>query len=293
MLKIRKVLDRLLSVCFWLCILLLVWLTLLVTSFASFRIPSDSMEPSILPGDNILVNKWVIGGRIFNIWKAVEGKDVNIFRLPGFGKIKHNDVLVFNFPYPASWDSIGINLHTYYVKRCVALPGDSFEIKDSRYMVKGYNGTLGPEESEYRMKQILSSGKEQINDVIMNSFPLDDSIGWTIENFGPLFIPSEGSTVKMTPTNCKLYRNVIEWEQKKKLVLKGNSVMLGDSLISEYMFCKNYYFVAGDNRINSQDSRYWGLLPEEFIVGKTTLIWKSVDPNTGKIRWDRLFKKIR
>ena len=97
----------------------------------------------------------------------------------------------------------------------------------------------------------------------------------------------------MTPTNCKLYRNVIEWEQKKKLVLKGNSVMLGDSLISEYMFCKNYYFVAGDNRINSQDSRYWGLLPEEFIVGKTTLIWKSVDPNTGKIRWDRLFKKIR
>ena len=86
MFKIRKVLDKLLSVCFWLCILLLVWLLLLVTTFASFRIPSDSMEPLILPGDNILVNKWVIGGRIFNVWKVAERKDVNILDFLGSGK---------------------------------------------------------------------------------------------------------------------------------------------------------------------------------------------------------------
>lgn len=87
---------------------------------------------ALLPGDNILVNKWVMGARIFNIWDAAEGKEVRISRLLGLGEIKRNDVLVFNFPYPAQWDSIGLNLMTYYVKRCVALPGDTFEINVRR-----------------------------------------------------------------------------------------------------------------------------------------------------------------
>lgn len=62
--------------------------------------------------------------------------------------------------------------------------------------------------------------------------------------------------------------------------------------IREYRFLKNYYFMAGDKGLNSQDSRYWGLLPEEYIVGKAAFVWKSVDPYTGKLRWDRFMKKI-
>lgn len=90
------------------------------------------MEPALVPGDNILVNKWVMGGRIFDIWDALEKKEVKISRLLGFGKVKRNDVLVFNFPYRSRWDSLGLNLKTYYVKRCVAMSGgDTFEIRNA------------------------------------------------------------------------------------------------------------------------------------------------------------------
>ena len=83
------------------------------------------MEPSLLAGDNILVNKGVMGGRLFNVWDALEGKDVHISRLPGLGKIKRNDVIVFNFPYSKQrWDSVAFDVMKYYVKRCVALPGN-------------------------------------------------------------------------------------------------------------------------------------------------------------------------
>lgn len=98
--------------------------------------------------------------------------------------------------------------------------------------------------------------------------------------------------IEMTSKHVALYRNAIEWEQKKKLLLRGDTVLLNDSVIHTYRFKENYYFVAGDKVMNSQDSRYWGLLPEPFIVGKAVRIWKSVDRNTDKIRWNRIFKKI-
>ena len=96
----------------------------------------------------------------------------------------------------------------------------------------------------------------------------------------------------MDSTAVKLYRNLIGWEQKRSLNHKGNEVLLGDSVITEYRFLENYYFVGGDNMENSKDSRYWGLLPETYVVGVATRIWKSVDPITDGIRWNRVFKKI-
>ena len=109
--------------------LVLVWILLQVTCIATFKIPSDSMEPALLDGDNILVNKCVMGGRLFNVWDALGDKEVDIYRLPGLGKVKRNDVLVFNFSYlEQRWDSIAFRVMKYYVKRCVALPGDTFEI---------------------------------------------------------------------------------------------------------------------------------------------------------------------
>ena len=96
----------------------------------------------------------------------------------------------------------------------------------------------------------------------------------------------------MTPVNGVLYRNAIEWEQKKKLMQRGDIFLLNDSIIQEYQFKEDYYFVAGDKVMNSKDSRYWGLLPEKFIVGKATLKWKYIDLNTDEIRWNRVFKRI-
>ena len=98
--------------------------------------------------------------------------------------------------------------------------------------------------------------------------------------------------VMMDFTNYLLYRQLISWEQKKKIRMDGNSVLLGDSVISQYRFKKNYYFVSGDHMANSQDSRYWGMLPEEYIVGKATRIWYSEDKFTERTRWKRVMRKI-
>ena len=125
------------------CTLLIVWLLLVVTTFSSFKVPTGSMESVILPGDYILVNKWLAGARIFDVWKSVEGEEVEISRLPGTRKIKRNDVLVFNDPYYRSADSISMDVMRYHVKRCMALPGDTFEIRQGINRVKGFDGVLG------------------------------------------------------------------------------------------------------------------------------------------------------
>ena len=129
--------DRLLVLFFGVCVLAVVWVLLQVTSLASFRIPTDSMQPTLKPGDNILVNKSIMGARIFNIWDAAEEKEVEMHRLPGLGKVKRNDVLVFHYPYPHKNDSLSMHLLKYYVKRCIALPGDTMGITQGHYYIKG------------------------------------------------------------------------------------------------------------------------------------------------------------
>ena len=155
------VVDKFLNLFLIACGVVVIWILLQVTSIATFKIPSDSMEPALLAGDNILVNKWVMGGRIFNIWDALEGKEVKISRLPGLGKIRRNDVLVFNFPYPAQWDSIGLNVMSYYVKRCVALPGDTFEIRKAHYWVRSCETSLGNVDSQDALMRIVANGREK------------------------------------------------------------------------------------------------------------------------------------
>ena len=103
----------------------------------------------------------------------------------------------------------------------------------------------------------------------------------------------EGASCITTHLPILFYQHIIRYEQKKKLSLRDKLVYLGDSLIREYRFRENYYFVSGDNMENSRDSRYWGLLPESYIVGKATRIWKSEDPADGHIRWDRVWKGIK
>ena len=274
---------------FYLCVLMLFSILLQITMFTSFRIPTDSMQPTLQPGDNILVNKSIMGARIFNIWDAAEEKEVEIHRLPGLGKVKRNDVLVFHYPYPHKNDSLSMHLLKYYVKRCIALPGDTMGIRKGHYYVKGVDEPIGNIQAQKRIEKLQ---KENTRGIVMDAYPWDKYIDWTIQDFGPLHVPARGQTVVMDSTAVKLYRNLIEWEQKEKLTFQGKEIFLGDSLIHEYRFQENYYFMGGDYMENSKDSRYWGLLPEPYIVGVATRIWKSVDKSTGKIRWDRVMKKI-
>jgi signal peptidase I len=291
--RVLWVIDKFLNLFLIAFGIVVIWVLLQVTTIATFRIPSDSMEPTLLAGDNILVNKWVMGGRIFNIWDAIDGKEVKISRLPALGKIKRNDVLVFNFPYPARWDSIGLNLMSYYVKRCVALPGDTFEIKKAHYRVRGCETSLGNVESQDALMRMAANGTEKDYGIVMSGYPYNGLVDWDIINFGPLYLPARGDDIEMNPKHAALYRNAIEWEQNKKLLLRGDTVLLNDSVIRNYRFKENYYFMTGDKVMNSQDSRYWGLLPEPFIVGKAVRVWKSVDRGTDEIRWKRIFRKIK
>ena len=275
----------------YICVCLLVGIGLVIqtTVISSFRIPTDSMQPTLQPGDNILVNKTIMGARIFNIWDAAEEKEVEIYRLPGTGKVKRNDLLVFHYPYPHKNDSLSMHLLKYYVKRCIALPGDTMGIRSGHYYIKGMDGPIGNVEAQERIARLDG---ENARGIVMDAYPWDKYIDWTIQDFGPLHVPAAGQTVVMDSTAVKLYRNLVEWEQQKKLTFQGKKVFLGDSVIQEYHFRENYYFVGGDYMENSKDSRYWGLLPEPYIVGVATRIWKSVDRSTGKIRWDRVMKKI-
>ena len=290
--KVYKCADWTLYISGGFSALLLLWIVLQVTTVAHFVVPTGSMEPTLIPGDRILVNKWLMGARIFDVWESVAGKRVEISRLPGLEEIKRNDVIVFNFPHRHRWDSIGMDIMAYYVKRCVALPGDTFEIRNGYNKVRGYEGVLGNEEGQRILSHLLSEENPSKEKLLQGGFPDDERVGWNIGELGPLYIPREGSKVDMTVENALVYRKPIEWEQRKKLHIQGDSICLGDSIIKEYTFGKNYYFTVGDNVLSSQDSRYWGLLPEEYIVGKATCIFRSVHKHTGKERWIRFMKKI-
>ena len=154
----------------WIAILIVVRFLSQTTTFATFRVPTDSMQPTLLPGDNILVNKSIMGARIFDIWEAAEEKDVEIHRLPGLGKVKRNDVLVFHFPYPHSNDSLSMHLLKYYVKRCIALPGDTMGIKQGYYYVKGINEPIGNVEAQERIALL---DKDDVRGIVMDTYPWD------------------------------------------------------------------------------------------------------------------------
>lgn len=250
----KKWADRLLTLAFGLCVLVVVWVLLQVTCFTSFRVPSPSMYPALIPGDYILVNKWLMGARVFDIWEAVEDKEVKIHRLPGLRKVKRNDVLVFHYPYPHRNDSISMDMMLYYVKRCIALPGDTVEIRKGCYWI---NGTR----KDRRWARMETEPSQE------DSLQWNVALGWTVQQLGPLPVPARGQEVAMDTLTGKMYGRLIAWEQKKPLTLRGDSVFLGDSLIGNYRFQENYYFMAGDNLDNSKDSRYWGLVPEPYIVG--------------------------
>ena len=284
---IRNLINKVVDIVFWSCMVTVLWFTLQVFLFSSFKIPSDSMEPELTIGDNILVLKPTIGPRVFNLFASMRNEQTEIYRIPGIKKIQRNDILVFNFPHPNSWNKIEMHILKYYIKRCVGLPSDTLSIQNGFFHVKGIETSLGNMESQNKI-----ATTEQFEDGIFHSFPFDSIISWNIKDFGPLYIPGKGDSITLNQTNCRLYRKLIEWEQQGSLQYKDSTIFLNGTPINGYRFQKNYYFMAGDNGMNSQDSRYWGLLPEEYIVGKAWIIWKSVDPYTDKFRWNRFLKVI-
>lgn len=287
--KVNKLIDRVLNGFLGLAALVLVWIGIQVFVCSSFKIPSDSMEPELQAGDYIWVLKPVIGARLFNLSASLDNKQVPIYRIPGIRKVRRNDVLVFNFPYPNRKEKIEMHILRYYVKRCIGIPGDTLSIENGLYRIAGYKGPLGNLEAQ---KRIAERKSQSFPEGVFHNFPYDSLLHWNIKDFGKLYIPKAGDSIRMDRERFCLYRKLIEWEQKGTLQYRDSAVYLDGKPIEGYRFCKSYYFMGGDRCINSQDSRYWGLLPEEYIVGKAWMIWKSTDPYTGKYQWNRFCKLI-
>jgi signal peptidase I len=256
--------------------------------FASFKIPSPSMEPAVKAGDFIIVNKQIPGPRVYRNFKFKEGAKVETRRFKGIRKIRRNDVLVFNYPY-THWGKLEMDLGVNYLKRCVAIPGDTFYIENGFYKVKNVAEALG---CLFRQEELAQKNQPDFEPVIWKCFPQDTAHNWNIKDFGPLYVPKAGDTLPIDTLNYRLYKNLIEYETDKPITLKDGAIYRGEEKINRYTFQQNYYFMAGDYLFDSKDSRYWGLLPEDHIIGKAIIVWKSIDKDTGKIRWERTFKTI-
>jgi signal peptidase I len=121
-------------------------------------------------------------------------------------------------------------------------------------------------------------------------FPYETN-NWTVDNYGPMWIPKKGATIQLNPENVKCYHRCIDTYEGNKFEENNGQYFINDKPSTSYTFKMNYYWMMGDNRHNSLDSRYWGFVPEDHIVGKASLIWFSYGDNG--IRWNRIFNVIR
>jgi signal peptidase I len=243
------------------------------------------MYPAIEAGDYILVNKQIPGPRVYRDMSniAPNGK-IETKRYSGFRPIRRNDIIVFNFPY-TDWGKVEMNTEVNYVKRCVAIPGDTFAIENGIYKVlNSPDEILGNRENQGTFSADINRGKSIV-------FPYDTvNYRWTRKNFGPLYIPKKNVKIAIDTINYVLYSKIITYETNSVVSVQNGSVCLGDSVIHDYTFLQNYYFMAGDYVFDSVDSRYWGLVPEDHIIGKAFIVWRAADMETRQIRWKRFFK---
>ena len=126
-------------------------------------------------------------------------------------------------------------------------------------------------------------------------YPLNAFTGWTRDNYGPIWIPAKGKSITLTLNNLPIYERCIKVYAKNDLQVKNGKIYINGRPATRYTFKMDYYWMMGDNRHNSADSRYWGFVPEDHIVGKPIFIWWSSDPDRkgfGGIRWHRLFNWV-
>jgi len=287
------------------------------------------------------------------------------FRFPGISNVERNDVVVFN--YPADDPDLPLDLKTHYIKRCVAIGGDTLQVVDTQVFVNGepaenpvdmelsyligtrealpdrffqkYDISLGevhPYHDSRIVTRILSHNSIPIGNfeglgrayiiqtrpetiqklrslnfiqaiALLKSpeeyserdiFPKSDYIDWNKDFFGPLIIPAKGMTIQMDSMNIVKYTSTIrDYEDYDDVTVEDFKLLIDGQEVSEYTFKQDYYFMMGDNRHNSLDSRFWGFVPENHVVGKALFIWLSIDSEQSafsfnKIRWNRLFNLI-
>ncbi|HEV3414066.1 MAG TPA: S26 family signal peptidase [Puia sp.] len=319
--------------------------TLPVTNSKSYvewvHIPYTRWFPSPVKRADVVVFNFPAGDTVINkdeYQSLVTYYDV--IRDLGRGNLDSGREVVLSHPddYPLVFRPV--DKEENYIKRCVAIAGDTLQIRnqviyinsqaqpfppesetnytvttkgqplDESIMKEDYDVDMNPDAKEvynvgppnqydmlltWRAKEKMQqSGLAQsiVADIDSDKkvFPYSDTYNWSKDNYGPLWIPAKGATLTLTPLNYPLYERAIRVYEQNKFEMRDGKFYLNDQPVTQYTFKMNYYWMMGDNRHGSQDSRYWGFVPEDHIVGEAALIWMSW--NKG-VRWSRLFKKIR
>ena len=270
-------------------------LILRATVIEAYNVPTGSMETTIKIGDFILGNKFIYGIRTPD-WIGIPwtnfGFSVPYYRLPGFEEPKTGDVVIFRYPND-KWPGIQIGPHDpslNYIKRCIAGPGQTMEIIEKDVFIDGVQFDL-PEHG--RASKLNVYDDEYAERMI---FPR--GIG-NRDYFGPLHIPAAGDTLLFNKVNLDHAVNVISLEGHEVRPSISGQLKIDGENADHYICEQNHYFMMGDNRDNSHDSRYWGLVPESNIIGEailTYLSWEQTEPNLlkriFKLRPSRMFKLI-
>ena len=375
----------------WLFILLLALassLTIKVLFVETYKIPTPSMEETLLAGDFIFVSKLAYGPRLpetplaipFYHNKLPSGKKsyseklkMPHKRLKGFSRVKRDDIIVFNFPagdtmvvqYPgqnyyslvrqygreyiqSEFDIIThpVDKRENYIKRCIALPGDTLQILGGQVRV---NGKTRPVLPHQKFKYYVTTNGRPLPDALLDSlkilktevtynpanslhvlylaeayvetlksfpqvrsikkyveptlsfqnqeiFPHSPHYRWTGDNFGPLEVPAKGDTLQLDMLNLPIYQRLISTYEHNDLQIVDGEIHLNGELADRYVVQMDYFFVMGDNRHNSADSRYWGFVPEDHLLGKAVAVWFSIEPDKriiGGLRKERIFSSIK
>ena len=230
-----------------------------------FVVKGESMEPEFHSGERVWVNKMKMGARIYTDYDFSK-PTLSAFRLPGFSKLKAGDVVVVNYPYARSKDTITFRINYVCLKRCYGAPGDTVRIKDGFYVNPSDGGNLG----NLKHQRILSETADSVlinKGVAINALRVNDNLRWTIRDFGPMYVPRKGDTVSVDINNYRLWKRLIQFETGISPIEKDGLVWLSGKPIGTYIFKNNWCFLGGDNVLNSEDSRYIGLFPEPYIVG--------------------------
>lgn len=147
-----------------------------------------------------------------------------------------------------------------------------------------------------KLNNVISVRKELKTAPDFNVFPQSYAYAWNQDNYGPIRIPAKGSTVRLTAENLPLYRRIIEVYEGNTLEERDGEILINGQPTEEYIFAMDYFWMMGDNRHNSADSRFWGFVPEDHIVGKASFVWLSLDKEKSfpsNIRWNRMFRKVQ
>ncbi len=243
----------------------------------SSRIPTGSMETTILVGDFLLVNKVIYGS---SSPRTIPFTDIRLpyFTTPSWREPEHKDVVVFE--YPGDRDQFKPTQVLSYVKRCVGLPGDTIQIRDKVLFVNGKE-FWRPPHIQYLTAQPIPAG-------VPNPRIFPAGVEWNEDNYGPLYIPKQGDVIKLNADNYYQWKTIIERELEKEgsVDIVDNKIFIDGKAVTSYTLKENYYFMMGDNRDNSLDSRFWGFVPRSKIVGQALIIYWSWDPS---IPWSEFF----